>query len=251
MDVLIIEDEALAAERLKNMLTGIDPDINVLATIGSVKKAIAWLQVHTADLIFVDIQLSDGLSFTIFDEVQVTTPLIFTTAYDQYAIQAFKHNSVSYLLKPIRKRELAESIGKFRRLQTSFGIDFSALRSVYEGEKQEYQKRFLIIVGEKLKKVEVADIAYFYAMQKSVFFKTFDHKTLPVEHSLDSLEEMLDPGQFFRINRKYLVNMESIEEMVQWSRSRIKLFLKPEVANEEDTIVSISRSSDFKTWMNS
>lgn len=251
MDVLIIEDEEIAAERLENMLTDIDPEVNVLAKTGSVKGAVSWLRVHTADLIFVDIQLSDGLSFAIFDEIPVTTPLIFTTAYDQYAIQAFKHNSISYLLKPIRKKELAESLGKFRRLKTAFGIDFGELRSVYEDGKKEYKKRFLVSVGEKLKKIEVEEIAYFYAMEKSVFFKTFDNKTLSVDQSLDTLEEELDPDQFFRINRKYIVNLDSIEEMVLWSRSRIKLFLTPGVSKDEDTIVSISRSSDFKKWMNS
>jgi len=251
MDVLIIEDEEIAAERLENMLSDIDPKVNVLAKPGSVKEAVSWLRVHTADLIFVDIQLSDGLSFAIFDEIPVSTPLIFTTAYDQYAIQAFKHNSISYLLKPIRKKELAASLGKFRRLKTAFGIDFGELRSVYEDGKKEYKKRFLVSIGEKLKKVEVKKIAYFYAMEKSVFFKTFDNKTLSVDQSLDALEEELDPDQFFRINRKYIVNLDSIEEMVLWSRSRIKLFLTPEVAKEVDTVVSISRSSDFKKWMNS
>ncbi|HKL14539.1 MAG TPA: LytTR family DNA-binding domain-containing protein [Balneolaceae bacterium] len=251
MDVLIIEDEEVAAERLESMLTDIDPEVNVLAKPGSVKEAVSWLRVHTADLIFVDIQLSDGLSFAIFDEIPVSTPLIFTTAYDQYAIQAFKHNSISYLLKPIRKKELAESLGKFRRLKTAFGIDFGELRSVYQYGKKEYKKRFLVSIGEKLKKVEVEKIAYFYAMEKSVFFKTFDNKTLSVDQSLDALEEELDPDQFFRINRKYIVNLDSIEEMVLWSRSRIKLFLTPGVAKDEDTVVSISRSSDFKKWMNS
>ena len=251
MDVLIIEDEEIAAERLENMLSDIDPDVNVLAKTGSVKEAVSWLRAHTADLIFVDIQLSDGLSFAIFDEIPVSTPLIFTTAYDQYAIQAFKHNSISYLLKPIRKKELAESLGKFRRLKTAFGIDFGELRSVYEDGKKEYKKRFLVSVGEKLKKVEVEDIAYFYAMEKSVFFKTFESKTLSVDQSLDALEEELDPNQFFRINRKYIVNLDSIEEMVLWSRSRIKLTLTPGVSKDDDTVVSISRSSDFKQWMNS
>ena len=250
MDVLIIEDETIAAERLEGLLTDIDSDLNVVAKIGSVKEAISWLRVHTADLIFVDIQLSDGLSFSIFDVLQVTTPLIFTTAYDQYAIEAFRHNSIAYLLKPIRKKDLAESIGKFRRLKSAFGIDFDALRSIYEEEKKEYQKRFLISVGAKLKRVEVADIAYFYAMEKSVFFKTFEGKTLSIDHSLDALEEMLNPDSFFRINRKYLVNIDAIEEMVLWSRSRIKLFLTPETGRDDDTVVSISRSSEFKQWMN-
>lgn len=251
MNILIIEDEDLAAERLERMLQEIDPDMEVRAKIRSVKEAVSWLREHTVDLIFIDIQLSDGLSFSIFDEVHISTPLIFTTAYDQYAIRAFKHNSISYLLKPISKTELKESLEKYEQFRSAFSIDFETLRSIYQGEKPDHKKRFLISIGEKLKKVEVTDIAYFYAMDKSVFCRTFDNKVLPIDQSLDALEELLNPEMFFRINRKFIVNMSSIEQMIAWSRSRIKLELTPSVQDEEGTIVSISRSSDFKKWMNS
>ena len=251
MNVLIIEDEDLAAERLERMLNEIDPDVNVRAKIRSVKEAINWLKEHTVDLIFIDIQLSDGLSFSIFDEIHISTPLVFTTAYDQYAIRAFQHNSISYLLKPIRKKELKESLGKFERFRSAFSIDFETISSIYQGDKPAYKKRFLISIGEKLKKIEVTDIAYFYAMDKSVFCRTFENKALPIDQSLDALEELLDPEIFFRINRKYIVNMNAIEQMIAWSRSRIKLELNPPVKDEEGAIVSISRSSDFKKWMNS
>jgi DNA-binding LytR/AlgR family response regulator len=233
------------------MLGEIDPDVEVRAKIRSVKEAVRWLREHTVDLVFIDIQLSDGLSFSIFDEVHIPTPLIFTTAYDQYAIRAFKHNSISYLLKPIRKAELKESLVKFERFRSAFSIDFETLRSIYQGEKPAYKKRFLISIGEKLKKVEVADIAYFYAMDKSVFCRTFENRVLPIDQSLDALEELLDPEMYFRINRKFIVSMNAIEQMIAWSRSRIKLELNPPVQDEEGTIVSISRSSDFKKWMNS
>jgi DNA-binding LytR/AlgR family response regulator len=232
-------------------LDEIDPEIKVRAKIRSVKEAVNWLKEHTVDLIFIDIQLSDGLSFSIFEEVHISTPLVFTTAYDQYAIRAFQHNSISYLLKPIRKKELKESLEKFERFRSAFSIDFDTLRSIYHGEKPDYKKRFLISIGEKLKKVEVADIAYFYAMDKNVFCRTFENKALPIDQSLDALEDLLNPASFFRINRKYIVNMDAIEQMIAWSRSRIKLELNPSVQDEEGTIVSISRSSDFKKWMNS
>jgi DNA-binding LytR/AlgR family response regulator len=251
MKILIIEDEKIAAERLQHMLNDINPDIEVRAKLGSVKESILWLREHSVDLILIDIQLSDGHSFSIFDEINISTPLIFTTAYDQYAIKAFQLNSVSYLLKPIQKNELRAALDKFERLKTAFSIDFDTLRSVYHGQKPEYKKRFLISIGEKLKKVEANDIAYFYAMEKSVFCKTFQDKTLPVDYSLDNLEELLDPEYFFRINRKYMINMEAIEQMVAWSRSRIKLDLNPPIKGEEDAIVSISRSSEFKKWMSS
>lgn len=249
MNVLIIEDEDLAAERLERMLREIDPTVEVRAKIRSVKEAVRWLREYTVDLIFIDIQLSDGLSFSIFDEIHISTPLVFTTAYDQYAIRAFSHNSISYLLKPIRKSELKESLDKFDRFRSAFSIDFETIRSIYQGEKPDYKKRFLISLGEKLKKVEVTDIAYFYAMEKSVFCKTFDAKVLPIDLSLDAIEDLLDPEMFFRINRKFVVNMKAIEQMLAWSRSRIKLELTPPVHDSEETIVSISRSSDFKKWM--
>lgn len=251
MHVLIIEDEDLAADRLERMLREIDPSVEIRSRIRSVHEAVRWLRENTVDLIFIDIQLSDGLSFSIFDEIHISTPLVFTTAYDQYAIRAFRHNSISYLLKPIRKSELKESLEKFNRFKSAFSIDFETIRSIYQGEKPDYKKRFLISVGEKLKKVEVTDIAYFYAMEKSVFCKTFDAKVLPIDRSLDAIEDLLDPEMFFRINRKFVVNMKAIEQMIAWSRSRIKLELTPPVNDAEETIVSISRSSDFKKWMNS
>ena len=251
MNVLIIEDEKVAAERLQAMLLNVNPAIEVRAKLRSVKESVHWLKEHTVDLIFIDIQLSDGLSFSIFDEINISTPLIFTTAYDQYAIKAFQFNSVGYLLKPIQKSELREALEKYEVLKSAFAIDFETLRAVYQGQKAEYKKRFLISVGEKLKKVEADQIAYFYAMEKSVFCRTFEDKIFPMDHSLDYLEELLNPETFFRINRKYIVNMEAIKQMEAWSRSRIKLYLNPPIKGDDDTIVSIGRSSDFKKWMNS
>jgi len=250
MNVLIVEDEALAADRLEKILKEITPDITVLAKLGSVKESVKWLMLNTADLIFLDIQLSDGLSFSIFDQVSIQTPIIFTTAYDQYAIKAFQLNSVSYLLKPIRKNELAESLQKYKSLKSAFSIDFDSLLSAIQGNKPEYRKRFLIQIADKFRKVEIEEIAYFFASDRNVFLTTFDGHSFPVEVSLDMLENSIDPSQFFRINRKYIVNMKSIGNMFAWSRSRIKLVLKPSAEDEMDTIVSIDRAMDFKKWMN-
>lgn len=251
MDILIIEDEALAADKLEKMLKDIKQDANIVAKISSVKDSIKWLMNNKVDLIFIDIQLSDGVSFKIFDQLDIKTPLIFTTAYDKYAVRAFKLNSISYLLKPIRQQDLIESLDKYEKLKSAFSIDFEKLIAAYTGKKKETpKKRFLISVGEILKKIESDDIAYFYAMEKNVFCKTFDNKTHPVDYSLDKLETLLDPETFFRINRKYIVNIEAIKTMVSWSRSRIKLELIPEIYKNEDAVVSISRSSDFKEWMN-
>ena len=249
MNVLIIEDEKIAAKRLEEMLLEIDMECEVLAKIGSVKESVKWLSSHEADLIFLDIQLSDGLCFSIFEQVEVTTPIIFTTAYDQYAIKAFELNSIAYLLKPIKKRELVESLQKYKTMQQAFSVDIKKLMSLFPDQPKEYKERFLIRIGDILKKVNVEEIAYFFAEDKSVYMVTFEDKKLPVDYSLDALEKELDPGRFFRINRGVMVNVESIENMLAWTRSRVKLELNPSTGRNMDTIVSTSRSQDFKDWM--
>lgn len=251
MKVLIIEDESIAAEKMEMMLKEIDPGIQVLAKLGSIKESVKWFLQNNADLIFLDIQLSDGISFSIFDQVAVSTPVIFTTAYDQYAIKAFQLNSISYLLKPIRKSDLAEGIQKYLNLKSAFAIDFDALLAQIQGKKPEFKKRFLIQISDKIRKVEVSEIAYFYALEKGGYMRTFQGNNYPVEFTLDRLETMLDPSVFYRINRKYLVNMDAISNMVAYSRGRIKLELKPKTDDEFETIVSVDRSAGFKKWLNS
>ncbi len=250
MNVLIIEDEKHAAEKLEHLLLETDPSIRVIAKTGSIRESVKWLSEHTADLIFLDIQLSDGISFSIFEQVDVSTPIIFTTAYDEYAIRAFQLNSISYLLKPIRSRDLAESLNKFKSLRTSTAIDFDNLLAQLQGKESAHKKRFLIQVGEKIKKVEVKEIAWFYVLEKAIYLKTFSGRSYPVEYTLDKLETMLNPADFFRINRKYIVNMEAISNMIAYSRGRVKLELTPPADDEMDTIVSIDRSADFKSWLN-
>jgi len=250
MNVLIIEDESFAADKLELMLKEVDPSIKIMAKLGSIKESAKWLFHHTADLILLDIQLSDGISFSIFEQVNITTPIIFTTAYDEYAIKAFQLNSISYLLKPIRKTDLLESLQKYRTLKSAFSIDFELLLANMQGKVPDYKKRFLIQIGEKIKKIEVSEIAYFYVLDKAVYLRTFQQNNYPIEFTLDKLESMLNPSVFFRINRKYIVNMESITNMVAYSRARVKLDLKPKVDDEFDAIVSIDRSGEFKKWLN-
>jgi DNA-binding LytR/AlgR family response regulator len=250
MNVLIVEDESLAAEKLENMLLEIDPSIKVMAKTGSIKESTQWLMQHTPDLIFLDIQLSDGVSFSIFEQVAVNTPIIFTTAYDQYAIKAFQLNSISYLLKPIRQKDLAESLRKYHTLKSAFGIDFDALLTGIQGKESEYKKRFLIQIGDKIKRVDVTDVAYFFALEKAVYLRTLQGNTYPLDFTLDKLENMINPSVFYRINRKYIVHIESIRNMVAWSRSRVKLELNPKADDEMETIVSIDRAADFKKWLN-
>lgn len=250
MKVLIIEDENFAAEKLEQMIAEINPAIAVVAKLGSINESVKWFMNNSCDLIFLDIQLSDGISFSIFEQVTINTPIIFTTAYDQYAIKAFQLNSISYLLKPIRKTELADSLKKYQSLKSAFGIDFEMLLANIQGREPEYKKRFLIQIGEKIRKVELSEIAYFFILEKAVFLKTFQGNSYPVDYTLDKLESLINPEKFFRINRKYIVSMDSISNMFAYSRSRVKLELKPIVDDEFDTIVSIDRSSDFKKWLN-
>lgn len=248
MKVIIVEDEKVAAEKLERLILEINPSVEILARIGSIKEAKKWFLQNKADLIFLDIQLSDGISFSIFENLDVNTPVIFTTAYDQYAIKAFNLNSIAYLLKPIRKKELEESLRKYEKLKSSYAIDFETLLADLEGRKPNYKKRFMMQIGERWQKVEVKRIAFFYAMEKAVFCKTFDNEHYPLDYSLEKLHELLNPEYFFRINRKYIINIDSIKKMIAWSRSRIKLELNPEAPNAE-TIVSVERSSEFKQWM--
>lgn len=250
MKVLIIEDEKWAADKLESMLMTADPGIEIMAKLGSVNESVKWFLHNNADLIFLDIQLSDGISFSIFEQVSVSTPVIFTTAYDQYAIKAFQVNSISYLLKPIRQSDLNESLQKFRNLKSVFSIDFDSLLSQIQGKQPDYKKRFLIQIGEKIRKVEVAEIAYFYTFAKGVYLRTFQGNNYPVDYSLDKLENLINPDNFFRINRKYMVSMDAISNMTAYSRGRVKLELTPSPVADSETIVSVDRSLSFKKWLN-
>lgn len=250
MKAIIIEDEKLAAERLSSIIKEVDNSIEIIAKLTSVKDSIKWLQNNKIDLIFLDIQLTDGLSFSIFEEVEAESPIIFTTAYDEYAIKAFKLNSIDYLLKPIRKDELEQALNKFKRVNNNSSIiDFRELLKTMRGEESSYKKRFLIQFGEKIKKIETEDVSYFYALEKSNFLTTKDNQTYPIDYTLDKLQELLDPDKFFRINRKMIINFNSIKNMVALSRSRIKIDLTPHPIKELDPIVSIERASDFKEWL--
>ncbi len=250
MKVVIVEDESVAADRLEKMLNEIAPSFSILGKLGSINESVKWFAKNQADLIFLDIQLSDGISFSIFEKVQVNTPVIFTTAYDQYSIKAFELNSIAYLLKPIRKEDLETSLQKFQNIKSAYNIDFNSLLAEIKGIQPEYKKRFVIQIGQKIKMIETAAIAWFYALGKNVFLKTFDGHIYPLDCSLDKLETQLDPNLYFRINRKYIVNLNAIENMVAWSRSRIKLKLNPPADDETETVVSVDRSPVFREWLN-
>jgi DNA-binding LytR/AlgR family response regulator len=254
MKVVIIEDEAFAALRLKKMIKKYDPEITILAELESVSESVQWFKSNPEpDLIFLDIHLEDDLSFAIFDQVSISSPVIFTTAFDEYAIKAFKLKSIDYLLKPIVQEELVAALKKYDHFSGLHrdSIDLQSLYSLLTTTEKKYRERFSISVGTKIKMAEVTDIAYFFVLDKGIYLRTTQGSTYNIDFTLDKLEEMLNPATFFRINRKYLISIGSITNMVAYSRGRVKLELKPKVDDEFDTIVSIDRSGAFKKWLNS
>jgi DNA-binding LytR/AlgR family response regulator len=245
---LIIEDEAHAAAKLKRNISEVDPEIEIVDVVDCVDDAVNWLQTNEADLILLEIHLGDTLSFEIFDQVKINTPIIFTTAYDQYAIRAFKLNSLDYLLKPVRKEELAAALKKFREKgldQQRIDMDqlIKAMRS-----DQEYQKRFMIYTGDKIRTIPVEEVAYFFAEGKYCYLVSLDNHEYLLDFTLDKLEKVINPDLFFRINRKFIISFDSIIEMHTYPKGRVKIDLKPH--NKREAIVSIERSPDFKRWLN-
>lgn len=250
MKVVIIEDEKLAAERLVEMLNEIDSQIEIIGTAGSIRESINLLNRVKPDILFLDIQLSDGLSFEIFEEITQDTPIIFTTAYDNYAIKAFKLNSVDYLLKPIKKDELKAGLEKYKTNSIYSRTDFNELLSIFKSNKPVYKQRYLVQYGSKVKAIEVVDAAYFWAMEKSVFVTMNDGMVYPIESTLDGIVEEVNPEKFFRINRKMVVSFECIKTIIPFSRSRFKLELNPKEPKEIEALVSVERAADFKKWLN-
>jgi two-component system, LytTR family, response regulator LytT len=249
MKLLIIEDEPASAQRLKKLAEEIDPEITVLEILDSISTSVEWFRTHSEpDLVLSDIHLADGLSFEIFREVNISCPVIFTTAYDQYAIQAFKLNSIDYLLKPVKKTELADAIKKFKKIQSvAPGFDLSQLTALLGNAGKEFLRRLMVRIGQQIKVVEVKNIAYFYIDEKIVFGVSFSKDRYPMDLSLDQLEKQLDPERFFRINRAFIISLESIETMITYSKARIKIRLKPPC--EVESITSTERSAEFRDWL--
>ncbi|WP_298142499.1 LytTR family DNA-binding domain-containing protein [Flavobacterium sp.] len=246
MKVVIIEDEKLAADKLIEMLHHEDNTIQVAAVIDNVVDAVQWLAQNNVDLIFLDIHLGDDSSFRIFDKVNITTQIVVTTAYNQYAIQAFKLNSIDYLLKPFSQEELNFALNKFRTLKA----DIPDYRSIFETIQQQksYQERFMVVSGQKIKSILTQDIAYFLSEGRYAKLVTHTNEKYLIDQSLENIFSKIDPNLFFRVNRQAIVGFKSIQQMIIWSKSRVKLELKP--TPEEDIIVSIDKSGDFKKWLN-
>ena len=261
---LLVEDEPLAARRLTDMLARQPEPLEIIGTAESVAQAVAALQSGPApDVLFLDIQLADGLSFEIFEQVAVRCPVIFTTAYDQYALQAFKVNSVDYLLKPIDADELAAALAKLRaRLPGAApaagppapAFDPVLLAQLMQQMQQaappaaSYKSQFVVRVGEHLKVVPVEQIAYFFSLEKATFLQTVESRKFVVDYTMDQLETLLDPRQFFRLNRAYLARQAAIHDIIHYTNSRLQTVLKP-AAPDAQVLVSREKVNVFKSWL--
>ncbi len=253
MDVLIIEDEPLAATKLAEMLADCNETFKVVATLSSIESSVAWLQTHQHPvLIFSDIEIADGLSFDIFRQVEVKCPIIFTTAYDQYAIEAFEVNSIDYLLKPIKPKKLHQSLEKFQQMQSNFAqqnlqTKLEELTALVKGGETMYKSRFLVKNGQRIQAIKVAQIAYFYSQDKLTLLMTHEGQKFPVDYSLDELANLLDPVQFFKLNRKVIAHIDSTHTIHPYFKGRLKVELAPPF--EEEVIISAERTPLFKVWL--
>jgi DNA-binding LytR/AlgR family response regulator len=254
MNVVIIEDEHLTAERIATLLQQIDPGIGVLAIIDSVKQSVEWFDTKPKpDLVFMDIQLADGLSFDIFDRVLIDIPVIFITAYQEYAIRAFKVNSVDYLLKPVSEEDLRGALDKYRRYHNRElsipHIGGDLLQRIRDMISRPHKNRFMVRVGDHIRTIDVEQILYFYSLQKGSYLHTTDKHNYVVDYTLGKLEELLDPRLFLRINRKYLITHRAIQDVLTLSSSKLKVKLLH--AEEEEIFVSRERIAEFKSWLDS
>ncbi len=250
MRVIIIEDEDLAIWGLLSKLPKVDPDIEVVATLDSVKSAVAWFNSNPMpDLAFFDIQLADGLSFEIFDLVKVTCPVIFTTAYDAYALKAFKVNSVDYLLKPVSQEDLALALAKLRQLRSTPPVDMNMIRQMMSAiQPRQHKSRFMIKIGDHLSSVDTRQIDFFFGENKIVWIRHRNGRKYVVDYTLEQLEELLDPVQFFRLNRQYIACLEAIKDTVAYSNSRLKVTLNDPL-DQADILISREKVEAFKAWM--
>ncbi|HBH49775.1 MAG TPA: DNA-binding response regulator [Bacteroidales bacterium] len=249
MKCLIIEDEKIAAQRLKELLLEYDSETEIVEVIQSVRKSVEFFNKGTQsiDLIFMDIQLSDGLSFEIFEQSMVSSPIIFTTAYDEYALRAFKVNSIDYLLKPIDFGELSQAINKFKESNSTQQYSAKVFDTVLKTLTNNYKEKFVVKVGEHIKVFHTDEVQCFFSLQKATFLQTPAGRDYAINYSLDQVEELLDPKRFFRINRKYIVAFSSIKDIISYSNSR--LLLKLNCNANDDLIISRERVSLFKEWL--
>jgi len=253
MRVLIIEDEYPAAERLTELIHKANSEISILDVVDSIETAKQWFETQSApDLIFSDIQLSDGLSFEIFSQVPVNSPIIFTTAYDEYAIRAFKVKSIDYLLKPIKLQELKQALEKYYLFQKEFSPEelsqkINHILQQLQPGTESYKKRFLVHSKDKILPLKIEEVAYFFTANENVYLMAWQGKKYTVDFTLDQLAVQLDPDQFFRINRQYISCFQAIDTIVSHFNGRLKLVLSPPSPSE--VFVSKEKAKNFKMWL--
>lgn len=252
MRVLLLEDEPLTARRLESQLHRYDPALEVLVCLPSVAEAAAWLRTHPApDLLLLDIHLEDDLVFRLFEQVAIQTPCIFTTAYDEYMLQAFKVHSLDYLLKPIRYEELAAALNKYQALRQHYAAPppdlMALLQQLARPAEPAYRDRFMVSIADQLRSVEVTDIAYFLLEERATWLTTRQGQRLPLDYSLDKVAQQLNPRQFFRVSRQYLVSLAAIQTVHAYSAGRLKVELSPTPHHE--VFVSGERMAVFKEWL--
>jgi len=247
MKVLLLEDETRAANHLERLLSRVAPHIKVDARLESVRDGLRYLQNNPEpELIFADIQLADGISFEIFNQFSVKCPIIFTTAYDHYAIEAFKTNGIDYLLKPIEEERLAQAISKAKHFSPDLMLE-KILATSFLASGKAYKSRFMVRVGDKIKTIPIEEILVFYSQEKSSFILTTDKRTYSIDYALEQLEPQLDPELYFRISRKYIISINACTNILAWSNSRLRL--KIDGIEESDIIVARERVQEFKNWL--
>ena len=251
MKALIIEDEIRAANRLERLLKEINSEIEIVAKIETIKESIAFLnQEKNIDIIFSDIQLADGLSFEIYENTEINCPIIFTTAFNQYAIEAFNTNGIDYLLKPIEKERLKKSLLKLKQLtpkEVTFSTEqLAMLSNTLTQETKTYKARFVLKVGSKIKSIPIENIRVFYSQEKATYLNTKDKRTYNLDYSLTEIKELINPKKFFQTSRKHLVSIDHISEIIAYSNSRLKIKIEE---FEEEIIVARERVQEFKKWL--
>ena len=247
MNIIILEDESRAANYLERLIHKVAPDMKVVAKIESVRDAVPFLTTNKdIELIFSDVQLADGLSFEIFGQVSVKCPIIFTTAYDHYAIEAFKTNGIDYLLKPVEEERLRKAIVKTKMFTPALALEKLLSISLATSAKT-FKTRFMVKVGDKIKSIPVEDILAFYSLEKATYLHTTSNRDYCIDYSIDQLETLLDPEHCFRINRKYIVSILACTNILAWTNSRLRL--KIDGISDDDIIVARERVQDFKVWL--
>lgn len=254
LKVLIIEDEIPAQRLLKETLQEIHMETEVVGCLNSIKSAVAWFQNNQhPEIVLLDIQLSDGLSFEIFKQVKIESMIIFTTAYDAYAMQAFKVNSLDYLLKPIENDELQAAFEKYHQYNKQFiqeknsSVNFTELAALIKNEKSEYRKRFLIQSNESFFHLPLEEIAFFYSMQGITFAVTFENREYPINFSLENLKQQINPEVFFKVNRQIIINIEAIKRIHSYFNGKLKLETQP--SHKEDIVIGKDKAAAFKRWL--